>query len=109
MPPAQTHALAPSYLQSATSTAGVVAALAENRKNAKYGYLDSTYTFAPIAIESSGACGPLTMGFLRDLGNRLKLVTGEENSFKYLLQRLSPIYDYYIISNVIKLIEYFNK
>jgi len=80
---------APSYLQSATSAAGAVAALAENRKNAKYGYLDSTYTFTPIAIESSGACGPLTMGFLRDLGNRLKLTTGEENSIKYLLQRLS--------------------
>ena len=79
----------PSYLQSATSAAGAVAALAENRKNAKYGCLDSTYTFTPIAIESSEACGPLTMGFLSDLGNRLKLATGEENSFKYLLQRLS--------------------
>jgi len=65
-----------------------MAALAENRKNGKYGCLDSTYTFNPIAIESSGACGPLTMGFLSDLGNRLKLTTGE-NSLKYLLQRLS--------------------
>ena len=80
---------APSYLQSATSAAGAVAALADNRKKGKYGCLDSTYTFTPIAIESSGACGPLTIGFLRDLGNRLKLTTGEENSFKYLLQRLS--------------------
>ena len=69
---------APSYLQSVTSAAGAVAALAENRKIAKYGYLDSTYTFTPIAIELSGACGPLTMGFLRDLGNCLKLATGEE-------------------------------
>ena len=80
---------APSYLQSATSAAGTVAALAENRKKGKYWCLDSTYTFTPIAIESSGACGPLTMGFLRDLGNRLKLTTGEENSLKYLLQRLA--------------------
>ena len=80
---------APSYLQSATSAAGAVAALAVNRKKGKYGGLDSTYTFTPIAIESSGACGSLTMGFLRDLGNRLKLTTGEENSFKYLLQRVS--------------------
>ena len=79
---------APSYLQSATSAAGAVAALVENRKKGKYGGLDSTYTFIPIAIESSGACGPLTMGFLRDLGNHLKLTTGE-NSFKYLLHKLS--------------------
>ena len=49
---------APSYLQSATSAAGAVAALVENRKKGKYGCLDSTYTFIPIAIESSGACGP---------------------------------------------------
>ena len=79
---------APSYLQSATSAAGAVAALADNRKKGKYGCLDSTYTFAPIAIESSGTCGPLTMGILRDQGSRLKLTTGEENSIKYLLQRL---------------------
>ena len=80
---------APSYLQRATSAAGAVAALAENRRKGKYGCLDSTYTFTPIAIKSFGDCGPLTMGFLMDLGSRLKLTTGEENSFKYLLQRLS--------------------
>ena len=79
---------APSYLQSATRAAGAVAALAENRKD-NHGCLDSAYSFAPIAIESSGACGPLTLWFLRDLGNCLKLTMGEENLFRYLLQRLS--------------------
>ena len=43
----------------------------------------------PIAIESLGACGPLTLEFLRDLGNRIRQATGEESSFMYLLQRLS--------------------
>ena len=41
------------------------------------------------AIETSGACGSLTLEFLRDLGNRLRQATGEESSFAYLLQRLS--------------------
>ena len=80
---------APSYLLSATSEAGAVAALAENRKKAKYSCLGPAYSFIPIAIESSGACGPLTLEFLRDLGNRLRQATGEESSFVYLLQRLS--------------------
>ena len=74
---------------SATSEAGAVAALAESRKKAKYGSLDSVYSFTPIAIESLGACGPLTLEFLRDLGNRIRQATGEESSFMYLLQRLS--------------------
>ena len=45
---------------SATSEAGAVAALAESRKKAKYGSLDPAYSFTPTAIESLGACGPLT-------------------------------------------------
>ena len=74
---------------SATSEAGAVAALAESRKKAKYGSLDPVYSFTPIAIESSGACGPLTLEFLRDLGNHIRQATGEESSFMYPLQRLS--------------------
>ena len=74
---------------SATSEAGAVAALAESRKKAKYGSLDPAYSFTPIAIESSGACGPLIMEFLRDFGNCVRQATSEESSFMYLLQRLS--------------------
>ena len=52
--------------------------------NRKKKCLDSAYSFTPIAIELSGACGPLALQFLRDLGNCLKL-TREENSFRHLL------------------------
>ena len=78
-----------SYIPSATSEAGAVAALAEGKKKAKYSCLDTSYSFTPVAIESSGVFGLLTLDFLRDLGNRIKLATGEEKSFMYLLQRLS--------------------
>ena len=80
---------APAYLLSATTEAGAVAALVKNRKKVKYSCLGPAYSFIPIVIESSGACGPLTLEFLRDLGNRLRQATGEESSFMYLLQRLS--------------------
>ena len=66
-----------------------MAAAAESRKKTKYSCLGPAYSFTPVAIETSGACGPLTLEFLRDLGNRLRQVTGEESSFAYLLQRLS--------------------
>ena len=80
---------APSYTSSATSEAGAVAALAEGRKQSKYTCLEPIYSFTPVAIESSGVCGPLTLEFLKDLGRRLSRVTGEDSSYTYLLQRLS--------------------
>ena len=80
---------APSYCLSATSEAGAVAAGAETRKRAKYFCLEPIYTFTPVAIESSGVFGPQTLEFLKELGNRLSRVTGEEKSYTYLLQRLT--------------------
>ena len=80
---------APSYVPSATSGAGAVAEAAESRKRAKYSSLNPLYSIIPIAIESSGACGPRTMEFLKELGERMRKATGEESSFLYLLQRLS--------------------
>ena len=80
---------APSYLLSATNEAGAVAAAAKSKKKSKYSCLGPAYFFTPVAIETSGACGPLTLEFLRDLGNHLRQATGEESLFAYLLQRLS--------------------
>ena len=80
---------APSYVASATNEAGAVAALAEERKKTKYAHLDSSHTFTPVAIETSGVIGPQSMIFVRDLGRRLAQVTGEERSTTYLLQNLS--------------------
>ena len=87
--PSVLNILAPSYVPKATSEAGAVAALAEDRKKTKYTCLEPTYTFTPIAIETSGVFGPLTLQFLKDLGNRLRQATGDESSYTYLIQRLS--------------------
>ena len=52
-------------------------------------HLDSCYFFTPVVIETSGVLGPKTTEFLKELGHRLRQVSGEANSFAYLTQRLS--------------------
>ena len=73
----------------ATSGAGCVAALSEERKAAKYSHLTPTYLFTPVAIESSGAIGPQSRAFLQELGRHVQLELGDTNATMYLLQRLS--------------------
>ena len=69
----------------------VVAAAAEERKKIKYSNLTScaSYCFTPVAVETSGALGPATMNFIKELGRRLTQATGEEEATTRLLQRLS--------------------
>ena len=45
---------APSYLPSAASGVGAVAAAAEERKKRKYSHLDQCHLFVPVAIETTG-------------------------------------------------------
>ena len=45
--------LAPSYRDTASSQAGGVAALAEERKVVKYSNLDQAHMFMPVAIETT--------------------------------------------------------
>ena len=58
-------------------------------KKQKYSCLSSTHLFTPIAIESSGVFGTEAISFVRELGLRLKNVTGEPTSRHYLIQKLS--------------------
>ena len=68
--------------------AGAVASQAEDRKKVKYSYLEGQpgICFTPIAYETSGVVGPLSLIFL---GHRLSATTGDTKSYSYLLQRLS--------------------
>ena len=40
-------------------------------------------------LETSGVFGPLTLQFLKDLGNWVRQATTDESSYTYLIQRLS--------------------
>ena len=66
-----------------------MAAMAEERKKAKYEHLDASHSFVPVAVETAVVFSPLTHAFLKDLGRRIALVTGEEKSYSYLVQRVS--------------------
>ena len=75
---------AASYSSLATSEAGRVAALAEDRKAQMYAHLTPSYL---LAIESVGAIGPQSWGFLKELGRILRQDTGEAKSASNLLER----------------------
>ena len=64
---------AASYFARSTSGSGLVAELAESKKISKYGYLEHSHIFCPVAIETSGVCGPQSITFLKELGKRIKL------------------------------------
>ena len=80
---------APSYRSSSTHSPGAVADLAEVSKCQKYQHLPQTHCFTPVAFESLGAVGSRTLAFLKDVGRRIRLETGEPKATFYLLQRLS--------------------
>ena len=47
----------------------------------KYSHLDWGYLFQPVALETTGAAGPDSMPFLKELGLRTRRVTGKARSF----------------------------
>ena len=66
---------APSHISVATRETGAVAAQAEQRKRLKYAELEANHHFVPVAIETSGVCGPEALQFLHgwDIASRQKL------------------------------------
>lgn len=55
--------LAVSYRAQATSGAGHVVALSEERKAVKYSHVTPAYVFTPVAIETSGPHAPASEAF----------------------------------------------
>ena len=63
---------------------------AERRKSEKYSNMDlNMYLFAPVVIETLGVFRKQTLSFLKDLACRVHKVSGEVQSFSYLIQRLN--------------------
>ena len=89
--PSHADTFAPSHAASACKAAGEVARQAEHRKREKYLHLDPTHIFLPFVAETTGVLGEEALFFLQELATRIRSVTGEPNSFQYLLQRISVI------------------
>ena len=62
---------------------------AEGHKTKKYQLPLVSYIFVPIAVETFGALGESAIAFLKELGRRLAVNTGESRASQFLLQRLS--------------------
>ena len=68
---------------------GAAAAAAEERKRARYSALTDRYRFEPVAVETTGVIGLSSFALLREIGRRMRAVTGEAREFSWLLQRVS--------------------
>ena len=69
--------------------AGKVAERAESRKRSKYQSLDEFYDFRPVAVETLGPWGSDGRTFIKEIGDRIRVATGEPRSKSFLFQRIS--------------------
>ena len=81
--------LADSYICSNSRKAGSAAEKAEKAKVALYKELSDVYIFTPIAIETLGSLGKLSHGLIKEIGQKIRDITGERRSSFYLFQRIS--------------------
>ena len=81
--------MALSHRNQATSGPGEVACTAESLKMRKYSSLTSTYSFAPICIETMGAWGEGAKCIIKKIGQRVRWATGKSRSTVFLIQRLA--------------------
>ena len=80
---------AASNIQHAVREARAVAVEAERRKRAKYQALTHTHIFTPVAVETSGACGPDALSLFRDIAGRISSTTKDPSALSHLLQQVS--------------------
>ena len=81
--------LAPSHVGNTGRTAGSAATAGEAVKETKYSSLMQTFAFMPIATETLGTYGPQARRFIQELGNHLKISTGDALALCHLRQRIS--------------------
>uniref|UniRef100_A0A1X7U4B2 Reverse transcriptase domain-containing protein n=1 Tax=Amphimedon queenslandica TaxID=400682 RepID=A0A1X7U4B2_AMPQE len=81
--------LALSYVVIAATAGGSAAALTEEHKITKYFHFSPSYLFTPLSIETMGAVGLKSRHFVKELGKRIMLHSGDPHSYNYLMQRIS--------------------
>jgi hypothetical protein len=78
-----------SYVQATSRAAGAAAERREILKRSKYRFLENNYIFCPFAVETLGTFGVEALNLVKDLGKRIREVTGEPRSRLFLTQRIS--------------------
>ena len=82
---------ATSNLPQTSQNASAAAEKAERAKIAKYTEIPTYVIFQPVVIETLGPWSASSLEFIRELGQRLALHSGEQRSTSYLIQRLSMV------------------
>ena len=78
-----------SHVASCSVTAGAAAASAESAKITKYSDILPTFTFVPVAIETSGVWGQEGLSLVNEIGARLSRLHHDSRHAVFLRQRLS--------------------
>lgn len=81
--------VAPSHVRKTSRHAAAAAKEAEGVKIRRYRDLQQQYVVYPVAMETSGVAGPMTMEFVNEIGRRMTEATGDRRETEYLWQRLS--------------------
>ena len=83
--------LASSFTIKTSQSAGLAANIGEEIKNKKYEELTHDFDFTPIAVETMGSWGSETLKFLKELGSRIDIHTGNKRATSELFQSLGMI------------------
>ena len=81
--------LAQSYLHLTTKEAGKAAEKAEKEKIQKYQELAHKYIVMPVAMETMGAWGHSSLKFVKEIGERITIPSGDKQATFKLLQNIS--------------------
>ena len=81
--------LCATYVNNCSKIPGAAADILESKKFTTYTELLDDYCFVPIGIETFGALGQEGHKLVKEIGKKLKEVTGEPRSTFYLTQRIS--------------------
>src|SRR6218665_1303530 len=74
------------YIRLTLTTAGSAAKLAASRKVTKYADLPATHNFVPIAIDKLGPVNTAGLEFIKELGQRITVATGDPLETVHLFQ-----------------------
>ena len=80
--------LCDSYVKSSSRCASSAAALREDQKINHYKDL-TNYFFVPVAVETYGAWGPRGIKLIKEIGKKMREITGEKRSTFFLSQSIS--------------------
>ena len=81
--------LAASHLPATSGLAGAAAEQASLLKNQKYSALAPSHHFVAVAVETLGAWNSDGLSFIRELGRRTTLITGDPRESSYIIQRIA--------------------